>query len=524
MTKPLLEMVDMSVVLNDRTEIVSGITLAINQGERFGLIGQSGSGKSMTALATMGLLPEGMQITGAINFAGENLTALSESALCQLRGRRMTMIFQEPMTALNPVKTIGAQIAEGRRLHLKENRTDAERQARRLLDRVGLPAPRFGLDLYPHQLSGGQRQRVMIAMAIACEPNLLIADEPTTALDVTVQAQILALLDELIDETGMALMLISHDLGVISRMTPRVAIMHDGRIIDTGETRTIVQRLAHSRSRPTTPPAHQLTSDAKPLLRVENVVRDYRMPRRSLFSAPQNLRALHGISLEIAEGESLGIVGESGSGKSTLARAIMGLERPQAGKILIDGQDIFALDRRAMREARKSFQAIFQDPYASLDPRHTVRRIIAEPIVSLEPETSAENRDARVAEMLEAVGLPKEAAEKYPYEFSGGQRQRIAIARALITRPALIVADEPVSALDASIQMQVLDLMLDLRQQFGLSYLFISHDLNVVRSVTDRVAVLYQGRIVEEGPTAEVFDHPQHAYTKALIDAVPKII
>lgn len=520
MTGPLLQMVDMSVASfsnSNHVNILYDITLTLGHGERLGIVGQSGSGKSMTALAIMGLLPETMRASGGLYIEGQNLIAMPEAKLCRLRGRRMAMIFQEPMTALNPVQCIGTQIAEGRRLHLGENRADAEQAARRLLDRVGLPAPRFSLDLYPHQLSGGQRQRVMLAMAIACSPELLIADEPTTALDVTVQAQILALLDELIDETGMALLLISHDLGVVSRMTQRIAVMHEGRIVNSGETKTVIRGLAK-------PPMDSLPSSrgqkGEPLLQVKNLVRDYPLRRTSLFAGRQQVRALHGISLELAEGESLGIVGESGSGKSTLARAIMGLEKPQTGQVLIAGQDIHALSGNGLRKARKTFQSIFQDPYGSLDPRHKVGRIIAEPVVSLEPETSAAERDSRTEAVLEAVGLPKEAAQKYPHEFSGGQRQRIAIARALITRPALIIADEPVSALDASIQAQVLELMLDLREKFGLSYLFISHDLGVVRAVTDRVAVLYQGRIVEEGPTSQVFDHPQHAYTKALIDAV----
>ncbi|MGU3400317.1 ABC transporter ATP-binding protein [Brucellaceae bacterium D45D] len=522
MSAPLLAMTNMSVALHSATrsvDILSGITLTLDRGERLGIVGPSGSGKSMTALAVMGLLPETMRASGTLCFEGENLIPLPEAKLCRLRGRRMAMIFQEPMTALNPAKSIGAQIAEGRRLHLGESRSDAEREARRLMDRVGLPAPRFDLDLYPHQLSGGQRQRVMIAMAIACAPDLLIADEPTTALDVTVQAQILTLLDELIDETGMAMMLISHDLGVVSRMTQRIAVMEQGRIVKAGATKAVMRELSKPQTDGLSPSGHFAT---KPILQVKNLVRDYPLPRTSLFARQQKIRALHGINLEIAQGESLGIVGESGSGKSTLARAIMGLEKPQAGQVLIAGQDIHALSRQGLRQARQGFQAIFQDPYGSLDPRHKVGRILAEPVASLQPQTSAAERVARIEDVLEAVGLPKEAAQKYPHEFSGGQRQRIAIARALITRPALIIADEPVSALDASIQAQVLALMLDLRKKFGLSYLFISHDLGVVRAVTDHVAVLYQGRIVEQGPTAQVFDHPQHAYTKTLINAVLK--
>jgi len=514
------------------TPILRGIDLGVAKGEILGIIGESGSGKSMTALSVMQLLPDGSHVAGAIALDGADLLQKSEREMCAIRGKEVGMVFQEPMTALNPLKTIGDQVAETVLTHTQTSRADAARIARETLDRVGLGAERFPLDRYPHELSGGQRQRVVIAMAIALRPRLLIADEPTTALDVTTQAQILALLKRLVDEDGMGMIFITHDLAVVAGLADRVAVMRHGEIVETGETATVFRELKHPYTRALfaasshvpkrePPPAPEV--GVAPVLKAENVTRDYRLPRKSLFQPPGFFRAVDDVSLSIERGENVGLVGESGSGKSTLARAIMALEPLQGGAVVLDGETLNAV-AGASQKARRKMQVVFQDPYGSFNPRHRVDRLVTEPFHLLGSEApTGDERQRRIAEALETVGLSAEDAEKYPHEFSGGQRQRIAIARALIIRPALIILDEAVSALDVSIRAQILDLLAELSSRLKLSYLFISHDLHVVRSITDRVLVMRAGKIVESGKTDEVFENPRQAYTRELIAAAPSL-
>ncbi len=505
--------------------ILRDVSFEIGAGEVFGLVGESGSGKSMTALALMQLLPDGARAEGAARFGGRDLLSLGERAMCGLRGNEIGMIFQEPMTALNPVQTVGDQVAETLIVHGAADRAGAAAAARDRLARVGLPAERFPLSRYPHELSGGQRQRVCIAMAVALRPKLLIADEPTTALDVTTQAQILDLLKGLVAEEGMSLMLITHDLAVVSGMADHVAVMQDGRIVEAAATETLFRRRAHPytdrlfAATAHVPERHGAPRET-PLLDVRGAVRDYALPGTRLFGAAPTFRAVDGVSFTLHAGESLGLVGESGCGKSTLTRAILGLEDLQGGRITLDGATVHA-GRRMPATLRRKMQVVFQDPFGSFNPRHRVARLVAEPFHLL--DHAPEDRDDRIAGALEAVGLSPADGARYIHEFSGGQRQRIAIARALIIRPKLIVLDEAVSALDVSIRAQILDLLADLQGRFGLSYLFISHDLTVVRAITDRVLVMKAGEIVEEGRTETVFDAPAHPYTRQLIAAAPAI-
>ncbi|MFB2533336.1 ABC transporter ATP-binding protein [Paracoccus sp. p3-h83] len=522
----LISLRDLALTIDDKP-ILRDVDIDIPAGQIFGLVGESGSGKSMTALAIMGLLPHGAQASGQIMMADQNLLTLPEDALCALRGARIGMIFQEPMTALNPLMTIGDQVAETLRIHTGMPRDQALAVARDKLDRVGLPAPRFGLDLYPHQLSGGQRQRVAIALAIALRPALLIADEPTTALDVTTQAGVLDLLESLVDQDGMACLLITHDLAVIADRAEQVAVMQAGQVVETGPTRDVFTRQTHPYTRALfvaathVPPAPRLPPpEAAPILEVREALRIYPGPRRGLFAAPgPGLRAVDGVSLTIARGESLGLVGESGCGKSTLSRAILGLDALQGGTILLDGEPVQA-GRRMPRHLRAKVQAVFQDPYGSFNPRWRVDQLLAEPF-----HLTGRPRDARdrLAQALTEVGLSPDDMHRFIHQFSGGQRQRLAIARALIIRPELIVLDEAVSALDVRVRAQVLDLLAGLRESHSLSYLFISHDLNVVRAITDRVLVMQAGRIVEDGPTDRVLTDPRDPYTRRLIEAAPVI-
>ena len=504
------------------TEILHDVSFSIAPGEVFGLVGESGSGKSMTALAMMGLLPSGGIATGQISLEGEDLLHLSETQMCDLRGRQLGMIFQEPMTALNPVQTIGDQVAETLIVHGVAQRAEAREIARERLNRVGLTEDRFPLSRYPHELSGGQRQRVCIALAIALRPKILIADEPTTALDVTTQAGILELLLELVRDEGMALMLITHDLAVTAQIADRVAVMEKGRIVEQNTTRTLFETRKHAYTRAlfaasTHQPSREARVEDTPLLSVTKAVRDYRLPRRTVFGKTPLFRAVNEVSFDIRRGESLGLVGESGCGKSTLTRAILGLEPLQGGRITLNGDDI---STGMTPDLRAKMQVVFQDPYGSFNPRHTVARIIAEPFHLMGRPLDVENQIARA---LTEVGLAPDDMRKYPHEFSGGQRQRIAIARALITRPELILLDEAVSALDVRVRAQVLDLLADLQASHDLSYLFVSHDLSVVRRITDRVMVMKSGQIVESGETEAVFQNPQHTYTQKLIAAAPGI-
>ena len=523
LSSPVVSVSDLSVAIAGR-QVLHDVAFDIAPGEVFGLVGESGSGKSMTALALMGLLPPGAEARGRAEMAGRNLLTLPERELRRLRGREIGMIFQEPMTALNPLKPIGAQVAETLVVHGAANRGEAMRLARERLDRVGLTAEKFPLDRYPHELSGGQRQRVCIAMAVALRPRLLIADEPTTALDVTTQAAILDLLKGLVEEEGMSLLLITHDLAVVAGMADRVAVMQEGRIVEQEQTETLFRSRAHAYTRrlfaaSAHRPDRSAAPPGEPLLEVRDVVRAYPLARDGLFGPARQIRAVDGVSLTLRCGESLGLVGESGCGKSTLTRAILGLDPIQQGTIRLCGQPVEA--GRMPAALRAEVQVVFQDPYGSFDPRHRVERLVAEPF-HLRPVPASERRD-RVAAALTEVGLGPDDMGKYIHEFSGGQRQRIAIARALIIRPSLIVLDEAVSALDVRIRAQILDLLAGLQERLGLSYLFVSHDLTVVRAITDRVMVMREGRIVEEGPTEAVFSAPSHAYTRRLIAATPVI-
>ena len=518
----LLEVENLRMVIRER-RILRGVSLAAEAGEVLGVVGESGSGKSMTALSVMRLAPERAWMDGRVLFAGRDLRTLSEREMCAVRGRDIGMIFQEPMTALNPLRTIGDQVAETVRIH---GRSAARVIAAQTLERVGLPQRDFPLDRYPHELSGGQRQRVGIAMAIALQPKLLIADEPTTALDVTTQAQILALLRRLVDEDGMALMLITHDLAVVSGMADRIAIMNAGEVVEAGPTGAVLDDMQHPYTRALfaasahVPERAPRPARARALLEVEGLVREYPAGRLRLFGERESFRAVKGVSFTLREGESLGLVGESGSGKSTLARAVLGLERLQAGTVRIDGEIVEAGERMPAT-LRAKMQAVFQDPYGSFNPRHRVARLVGEPFHLVPDAPVADRRRMAVNAALKDVGLQIPDGDRYIHEFSGGQRQRIAIARALIIRPKLIVLDEAVSALDVQVRAQVLDMLARLSDRYGLSYLFVSHDLTVVRAVTDRVMVMKAGEIVEIGPTERVFMNPTHPYTRELLAAAP---
>ncbi|WBU63206.1 ABC transporter ATP-binding protein [Paracoccus aerodenitrificans] len=521
----MIEARNLSVTIRG-TAVLRDVDLRLAPGKITGLVGESGSGKSMTALAVMGLLPRGSFAGGEVLLDGKNLLKMPEPALCRIRGNRIGMIFQEPMTALNPLMTIGDQVAEVLRIHHAMPRDQALARARDRLDRVGLPGPRFPLSLYPHELSGGQRQRVAIALAIAEAPDLLIADEPTTALDVTTQAQILDLLQDLVRDEGMSLLLITHDLAVVAGVADHVAVMKSGEIVEEGPTETLFRTQSHPYTRALFAASRYAPGgrtpvgpENAPILSVRNAVREYALPRPSLFAPHGVLRAVDDVSFDIRDGESVGLVGESGCGKSTLTRAILGLDPLQGGEILLAGEPVQA--GKAMHAGlRARVQVVFQDPFGSFDPRWRVERLVAEPfhLTGRPPDW----RD-RVAEALRDVGMDPSAAGRYIHEFSGGQRQRLAVARALIIRPRLIVLDEAVSALDVRVRAQVLDLLAELRRSHGMSYLFISHDLGVVRGVTDRVLVMDKGKIVEQGPTAEVMDNPSHPTTQRLMAAMPVI-
>ncbi len=571
-------------------EPVRGVSFSIASGEVLGIVGESGSGKSMTALSIMGLLPRNATATGSIRYRDKELLRASRKDLRHLRGNRLTMVFQDPMTALNPMYTVGWQVAEAVRLHHRIHRDAAARRAEELLDLVGLPKPATVARQYPHQLSGGMRQRVMVAMAVANQPDLIVADEPTTALDVTVQAQLLELLATVRAESGAAMILITHDLGVVAGVADQVMVMYAGLVAEQGSTADVFARptmpytrgllasvprlddvgarlqpipgvppsmigltagcafaprcayadqscvvqpaleeiaLGHRVSchHPQTGPLERLPapttvhvhrSTAEPLLVVRGLAKQFRLKAPG-WGKFHSVDAVSGIDLDLRPGETLGLVGESGCGKSTTARLLLRLEEPSGGTVSLGGLTLTGLDPKAMRPARQHMQMVFQDPYASLNPRLSVHDLIAEPLVV----HGRPDRRARVTQLLEMVGLDPAYARRYPHEFSGGQRQRIGIARALALDPEVLVLDEPVSALDVSIQASILNLLMDLRDELGVAYLFIAHDLSVVRHIADRLAVMYMGRIVETGTAGEIYDRPAHPYTKALMSAVP---
>jgi peptide/nickel transport system ATP-binding protein len=517
MTQALLEIESLALSIDGRP-ILHDVSFEVAAGEILGVVGASGSGKSMTALAIMGLLPEGAAMTGRMILNGGSLTEKSARAMQQLRGRSLSMVFQEPMTALNPLMRIGDQVAEALRIHAPLSREAASHAARDVLTQVGLSAQDGISQRLPYELSGGQRQRVAIAMAVANSPALLIADEPTTALDVITQAQVLELLRNLVRTRHLGLLFISHDLAVVSQLADRMVVMQQGRIVDQGPTedvlrgsqvpytRALVQASRLQRKRAA------FVASGPAILQVTGVVREYRRPRRTWVRPPAPLRAVDGAGLLVGAGETVGLVGESGSGKSSLLRVILGLDRPQQGQVKFSGE-----------AHRRHIQAVFQDPYGSLDPRWRAERLIAEPLHCMMSPPNAADVRRRVAAVMEQVGLSAGDAKRYPHEFSGGQRQRIAIARALIAEPEVIAFDEAVSALDVLIRDQILDLLVQLASQLGIGFLFVSHDLHVIRAISDRVYVMQSGRIVEQGLTETVFGSPQHAYTRALIAATPAL-
>ncbi len=528
MSGPVLELENLTIALPpgaDRANAVTDVSLELRAGEVTCLIGESGSGKSLVARSILGLLP-GPRVhvrSGAIRFGGQDLAKASAAQMRTIRGAKIAMIFQEPMTALNPLHTIGRQLAEILRIHTKLGRTARRDRMVELLEGVHLPEPARLLRSYPHQLSGGQRQRAMIAMALALDPQILIADEPTTALDVTTQAQILLLIRELQARQGTAVLFITHDFGVVADIADTVAVLQKGTLVEQGPRTAVLHAPQHPYTRGLlaavprlVPPVAKPASTAPLILQARQVVKTY--GARSLFGG-RVTRALDGVAMDLRRGETLGLVGESGSGKSTLARAITRLMPVDGGEILLSGHDIARLGRRELRPTRKRVQMVFQDPYGSLDPRQRVVDIIAEgPIIH--GTAPAKAREEAVA-LLDLVGLDPAAANRFPHEFSGGQRQRIGIARALALRPEILVADEPVSALDVSVQARVLALLADIKARFDLSMVFVTHDLRVALQVCDRIAVMRQGRIVEVAPTAEIFHAPEHPYTKALFAAVP---
>ena len=556
MTAPVLSVQNLKTsfrVDGNWREVVHGVSFDIGPKETVAVVGESGSGKSVTALSIMRLTPpDSSRIEGKVLLEGRNLLTLPGREMREVRGDDIAMIFQEPMTSLNPVLTVGFQIAEALMLHRGLSRSAADAEVIRLLEKVRIPAAASRIHDYPHRFSGGMRQRAMIAMALACSPKLLIADEPTTALDVTIQAQILDLIKNLQDEEGMSVLFITHDMGVVAEIADRTVVMLDGRAVETGPTAKLFENADHPYTRallasvprlgsmkglarprrfpivdrktgiPDDPPEAPETvqAAARPVLEVSDLVTRFDIRGGLLSRIRGRVHAVEKVSFSLQPGETLALVGESGCGKSTTGRSVLRLIEPRSGTVLLDGQDVMKLGQRELRERRRDMQMIFQDPFASLDPRMQVGDAIAEPML-INGLANKREAKARAAELLTQVGLKADMASRFPHEFSGGQRQRICIARALAVNPKLIVADESVSALDVSVKAQVINLMLELQQKLGLSYLFISHDMAVVERVSHRVAVMYLGEIVEIGPREAIFANPQHPYTKKLLAAVP---
>jgi peptide/nickel transport system ATP-binding protein len=526
---PVLDVKGLKTVFRTRggeVHAVNSVSFDLKPGELLGVVGESGSGKSVTSLATMGLLPKGALTvrSGQIMLKGQDLLALSEAQMKQMRARDLAMIFQEPMTALNPVLKVGAQIMEVLDLHTRLGGAEKRAKVIDIMEQVHLPDVERIFESYPHQLSGGQRQRIMIAMALILEPALLIADEPTTALDVTTQKQILSLIAELQEKHGTAVLFITHDMGVVAEIADRVCVMRHGEILETGPIRQVLQHPQHDYTRkllsavPSLVPREpRPAGDALPVLVTRDLGKTY--SSGGLFTKKTEVRASYGVNFDLAPGRTLGIVGESGSGKTTVARSIMRLIEPTEGQILLEGDDIAHLSTRAMKPRRKKLQVVFQDPFRSLNPRWTIARSLTEgPVNYGVPHAEA---IAEAKRLLKIVSLPEDALRRYPHQFSGGQRQRIAIARAVMLRPDVLVADEAVSALDVSVQAQVLDLLDELQRQTGIAIIFITHDLRVAAQICDDVLVMQRGQVVEQGPASTVLHRPQHDYTRALIDAAP---
>ncbi len=524
----LLEVEDLAVhfrLEGGILEAVRGVSFTLEKGETLALVGESGSGKTVTALSIPQLLPypRAFHPGGSIRLLGREMIGADEATLRAIRGNRVGMVFQEPMTSLNPLHTVEKQIAEVLLLHRRMDRAQARRRVLELLELVGIDDPERRLSAYPHQLSGGQRQRVMIAMAIANEPDLLIADEPTTALDVTIQAQILALLQDLQRRLGMALLLITHDLAIVRRIADRVAVMREGRIVEQGPTARVLQRPRHPYTRellaaePKGPP-REPDPAAPVLLEARDLRVHYPIQKGLLRRTVGWVKAVDGVDLMVRRGQTLGVVGESGSGKTTLGLALLRLITSE-GRIVFDGRDIQGWSWKQMRPLRREMQIVFQDPYGSLSPRMSVGEIIAEGLQVHGIGRDRAERRERVARILEEVGLDPAVMDRYPHEFSGGQRQRIAIARAMVLEPRFVVLDEPTSALDVSVQAQIVALLRELQRRHGVAYLFISHDLRVVRALAHEILVMRAGRVVEAGPARRILETPRHPYTRALVRA-----
>lgn len=518
----LLEVKNLSLSFGT-TKVLDDVSFSLNKGEMLAVVGESGSGKSLTALACLGLQPDNASISGTINFDGHQIVGAPSAELRSIRGKRISMVFQEPMTALNPLHTLGRQIGEIIALHMRNTPQERKTRIIELLEQVGLAHFKDRLDAYPHQLSGGERQRVMIAMAIANRPDILIADEPTTAVDVTIQAKILELLKKLQKDMGMAILFITHDLTIVRRLADRVAVMSQGKIVENGLVSDIFANPTHDytkhllASEPKGNP-HPLSPDAKPLMQAEHLKVWFSI-KKGLFARTSGyIKAVNDLSITIAESSTVGIVGESGSGKTTLGFALLRLQKSE-GLIRFAGEEISNKNTREVQPLRKQMQVVFQDPFSSLNPRMTIRQIIGEGLGVHFPELSDAQLDDKIDEILHDVGLSPDMKSRFAHEFSGGQRQRISIARAMILRPRFVMLDEPTSALDLSVQAQIIDLLCRLQDKFGLSYLFISHDLRVVRAIAQHIVVMKNGEIVEQGATQDIFENPQQDYTKALIDA-----